>query len=149
MLVISILSFTYICSWLSDWLIVWCLTPFSTVFQLYQGGQYTYPCFLGFFLTSTSHNILSKPMTAFPHNHCWNNWQQWKRNESCCNDYHQSLERILAKPGIEPVTSRSQGTFIEKCHCMSHMKFVVCKCFQHGSVQNFLVFLRNNLCSAY
>ena len=28
-------------------LIVWCLTPFSTVFQLYRGSQCTYPCFPG------------------------------------------------------------------------------------------------------
>ena len=28
--------------------------------------------------------------------------------ESCRNDYHQSAERILAEPGIEPVISCSQ-----------------------------------------
>ena len=28
-------------------LIVCCLTPFSAVFQLYRGGQRTYPCFPG------------------------------------------------------------------------------------------------------
>ena len=27
-------------------LIVWCVTPFSTLFQLYRGGQCIYPCFL-------------------------------------------------------------------------------------------------------
>ena len=27
-----------------------------------------------------------------------------RKYESCCNDYHQSLERILGKPWIEPVT---------------------------------------------
>ena len=49
----------------SDWLIVWCLTPFSTVFQLYHGGQCTYPCFVGVLLTSAltvffpSHWLLS------------------------------------------------------------------------------------------
>ena len=47
--------------------------PFSTVFQLYCGGQCTYPCFPGVVLTSTPHNILSKPLAAFPHNHCRNN----------------------------------------------------------------------------
>ena len=43
--------------------------PFSTVFQLYQGGQCTYPCFPGVLLTSTPHNTLFKPLTAFPHDH--------------------------------------------------------------------------------
>ena len=33
------------------------------------------------------------------------NGQQLERNESCCNIYHQSLERILAKLWIEPTTS--------------------------------------------
>ena len=89
-------------------MIVWCLTPFSAVFQLYHGGQCTYLCFPGVLLTSIPHNILSKPPAAFPHNHCRNNGQRWERNESCRNDYHQSSERILAEPGIEPATSCSQ-----------------------------------------
>ena len=63
--------------WLIDWLIVWCVTPFSKVFQLYCRSQCTYPCFPGVLLTSTPHNILSKPLAAFPHNHCPNNRQQW------------------------------------------------------------------------
>ena len=83
-------------------------TPFSTVFQLYCGSKYTYPCFPGVRLTSTPHNILSNPLATFPHNYCRNNGQQWERNEPCPNDYHESLERILAKPGTEPGTSCSQ-----------------------------------------
>ena len=53
---------------LIDRMIVWSLTPFSTVFQLCCGGQCTYPCFPGVLLTSAPHNILSKPLAAFPHN---------------------------------------------------------------------------------
>ena len=71
-----------------DLLIVWCLTPFSTVFELYCGDQCTYPCFPRVLLTSTQHNILSKSLAAFPHNQCRNNGQRLERNESCRNDYH-------------------------------------------------------------
>ena len=59
-------------------------------------------------LTSTPYSILSKPLAAFSHNHCGNNWQLWERNESCSNDYHQSSERIFAEPGIEPTTCFSE-----------------------------------------
>ena len=45
-------------------------------------------------LTITPHNVLSKALAAFPHNHCRNNGQQWERNELCRNDCHQSSERI-------------------------------------------------------
>ena len=85
---------------------VWCLTPLSIVFQLSRSGQCTYPCFPGALFTSTTHNILFKPLAAFPHNR--NYGQRQERNESCRNDYHQSSERILANPGIEPATSCSQ-----------------------------------------
>ena len=84
------------------------LTAFTTVFKLYHSGQCTYPCFPGVLLTNAPHNILSKPLAAFPLNHCQNNGQWRERNESCHNDYHQSSEKILAELGIEPVTSCSQ-----------------------------------------
>ena len=51
--------------------------------------------FLEFFLTSTLHNNLSKPMAAFPQNRYRNNRQWWERNESCFNEYHKSTERVL------------------------------------------------------
>ena len=44
---------------------VWCLMPFSTVFQLYRGCQCTYPCFPELLLTSTLHNVISKLLAAF------------------------------------------------------------------------------------
>ena len=59
------------------WLIEWCLMLSSTVFQLYHGDQCTYPCFPEFFWP-VLHNILSKPLAAFPHNHCRNNGQRWE-----------------------------------------------------------------------
>ena len=43
---------------------------FATVFQLYHGGQSTYPCSPGVLLTSTMYNILSKPLAAFPLTNC-------------------------------------------------------------------------------
>ena len=49
--------------------------------------------------TDTLHNFLSKPLASFPPNHRGNNDQQWKRNESCCNDYHQCSERSWLSQG--------------------------------------------------
>ena len=83
----------------NDWLIVWSLTPFSTLFQLSRGSQCTYSCYPGIAFNSTPQFILLKPLAAFPINHYRNNGQQWERNESCCNDYHRSSERILHEPG--------------------------------------------------
>ena len=77
------------------------LNAVSTLFQLYRGDQGTHPCIPTVLLTSTPHNILSKPLAAFPQNHRRNNGQGWERNESCRNDYHQSSERILAEPKVQ------------------------------------------------
>ena len=54
-------------------MIEWCLTSFLVAFQICRDGQCTYPCFPGVPLTSPPHNILSKPLAAFPHNHCRSN----------------------------------------------------------------------------
>ena len=43
---------------------------FLTVFQFYRSGHFTYLWFPRFVLTSTPHDILFKPLTAFPQNHC-------------------------------------------------------------------------------
>ena len=74
---------------------------FLTAFKLYLGDQCSYPCFPGVLFTGTPHNILSKPLAACLQNHCQNNGQHLERNESCCNEYHQSSERILTESGIE------------------------------------------------
>ena len=97
--------------WPIKWIsLIGCMV-FKAVFNsisVVSRRQWTYPCFPGAILTSTPNNILSKPLAAFPHNHCLNNGQLWESNQSCRNDYHQSLERILAEPGIEQATFRSR-----------------------------------------
>ena len=54
-------------NWLIDWLIDWGLTPFLTISQLYQGGQFAYSCISWFSHTGTPHNNLPKQLAAFPH----------------------------------------------------------------------------------
>ena len=49
-------------------MIVQFLTHFSTLFKLYRSGHSTYQCFPGILFTSAPHNILFKPLAAFPHN---------------------------------------------------------------------------------
>ena len=76
-------------------IVYYVFAPFSSLFQLYRGDQSTYPCFPEVLLISTLHNILSKPLAAFPQ---WNNVQRWERDKSCLTDHHQSSERILDEP---------------------------------------------------
>ena len=88
----------------------WICRVFNTVFNsilVISRRSVHLSCFPVVLLTSTPHNILSKPLTAFLDNHCRNNGQRLERNESCHNGYPQSSKRILAEPGIEPVTSCS------------------------------------------
>ena len=66
---------------------------------------------LSMLLTSTRHNIRSKPLAAFPHDHRRNNAQWREKDKSRRNDYHQSLERIMAVPLIEPATSCSEAQY--------------------------------------
>ena len=87
---------------LNDWLIVCCLMPFSTVFQLYRTNK----CFPEILLTSTLHHILSKPLAAFSRNHCQNIGQRCERYEICGNDL--SILGKKAESGIKLATSRSQ-----------------------------------------
>ena len=77
-------------------LIVWYLMPFSTLFQLYRGGQCIYPCFPRIFLPVfctifiPSDGLLS---------HIVEIMDSGESNQSHRNDYHQSSERIFPKSG--------------------------------------------------
>ena len=55
-----------------------CLKPLSTVFQLYRGGQYTYPYFPVVYNQYPEHYSfqVSMPLAAFTHNHCRDNGQR-------------------------------------------------------------------------
>ena len=64
------------------------LNAISILFHLYHRSQCTCSCFPEVHLTSILHNILSKPLAAFPRNHRQNN------RLFCRNDYRQSLERL-------------------------------------------------------
>ena len=63
----GVFSTNFVCFLFNTFLIF-----YSTVFQLYRRGQFTYPCFPGVLLTSTQHKNLSKPVGSFPRNH-WRN----------------------------------------------------------------------------
>ena len=91
--------------------IVLCLMLFSTVLQLYCGSRCTYSCFPGVVLTSAPHNIVSKPLVAFPCNHCR------ERKESCCNDYHQSSERIPTRKNIGLAGDRTSDLLFSSPQC--------------------------------
>ena len=77
--------------------------PFSTLFQLYRSGQCTYPCFPEVPLTSTLHNILSKPMAAIQHVTIAKTMDNCERGMNpVAMTIINSWKKILAEPGIEP-----------------------------------------------
>ena len=90
---------------MTDWLIVWCLTPFSTVFQL----KCTFPCFPRLHLTSTLHNFFRSLSVCFPTSLCSKQWTA-VRKEWILSQWLSSIlgKKILVEPRIEPAISRSQ-----------------------------------------
>ena len=81
--------------------------PFSTIFQLYQSGKCNYPCLPGVLLTSTRNNILSKPLAAFPHNHC----RKMDSSKRGMNPVVMTIfipRKDTGQAGIKPTTSCSK-----------------------------------------
>ena len=79
--------------------IIYCLTPFSTLFSNIAAASAPIHAFQEFFLPLLRTIFFSKILVAFPHNYCRNNGQRRERNESYGNNHHQSSERILAEHG--------------------------------------------------
>ena len=88
-------------------------STFSTVFQLYRLSQCPYPCFRGVLLTSTQHNIPSKPLAAFPHNHSQNNGQ-W------CREW-------LLSQWLSSILGRNIGRARDPNHSQEHSLFFFSK----------------------
>ena len=61
---------------MNDWLVLWCLTSFSTFFSKHQCK---YPCYVRDSFTRTAHSILSEPLAAFSHSQHGNNGE-WGMN---------------------------------------------------------------------
>ena len=87
---------------------VWCLTLFSTLFNLYCGSHCTFSCFAKFLFSPVLHTIFFPSHWLLSHITIVETMDSGERNVPCRSDYHQSSERILAKPGIEPAISCSQ-----------------------------------------
>ena len=91
-------------------LILWYLTPFSSLFQLYRGTQCTYLYFQGASFACTPQNDLSNPLASFPHNYRRNHGQ-W------CGKRMNFLWMTNANPRKEiKVTWIEQGT--SKCQIL-------------------------------
>ena len=92
-------------SLLNDWLILWCLTSFSTLIQLYHSTQCKYPCYVRDSFTRTPHSILSEPLAAFSHSRDGNNGERGI-NSAAMTIINPRKEIGLAL--IEPTTSYSR-----------------------------------------
>ena len=79
-----------------------------TSFHVYRSGQCTYPCIPAVVLISSLHNIPPKPLAACQHNIVETMNSSERGMNLGAMTIHQSSEKLLADPGIEPATSCSQ-----------------------------------------
>ena len=87
------------------------LTVFTTVFQLYHGSQCTYPYFPGVLLTSTLHNIISKPLAAFPLN-CFpsDKISDWSNLKALADDKIKVLNMMIFVFGrVEDIVEKGEN----------------------------------------
>ena len=100
-------------SLLNDWLILWCLTSLSTIFQLYHSTQCNYPCYVRDSFTRTPHSILSEPLAAFSHSRDGNNGERGM-NPAAMTIINHRKEIGLAS--IKPTTSFSRVLCTTMCY---------------------------------
>ena len=114
-------------SLLNDWLIVWCLTSFSTLFWLYYSTQCKYPCYVRDSFTRTPHSILSEPLAAFSHS------QRGNHGESEMNPVATTIINPRKEIGlalIKPTTSYSRVLCTTMCY-MSQASLWMNRRLQH------------------
>ena len=88
-------------NWLIDYMV------FNAVFNIIYYIGAAYPCFPVVLFISSTHNILSKPQSAFPHNHR-KTLNCGERGWTPLQKLSSIRRRTLAWPGIEPSPSCSQ-----------------------------------------
>ena len=128
--------------WLIDCMV---LKPFSTVYQLYRDGQCTYPFFPWVFLTSILHNILSKQLAAFPHNHRRNYSYLWKWSYPPPAHCHRAgfghrMENGLVRVAQDKIVSTDRQSW-KIAYAQLHIQTnIMCK-FQNSTCKNVGVML--------
>ena len=80
----------------------------STIVQSYQGGLFTNSYVSWRSHTSTSYNISSKQLAAFPHR-LIAHW--WKTNDACHNDFLSNVRKKVGRAGV-----RFQNPWIDSPH---------------------------------
>ena len=126
----------------------------STLFQLYRGAKFTFPCSPGVSFVITPHNSLSKPLAAFPHHH--SRWTAVReKNQPCRNDNHRSSDRNWQRRGSNqlPLFSSSVSEWLRSRYLFpwtfSKLSFPNYLFQTTFSQQHFQTFLEHNICSRF
>ena len=107
--------------WMIDWFL-WCLTSFSTLFQLYHNTQCKYPCYVIDYFTRTPHCILSEPLAASSHSQHGNN-DEWGMNPvamTIINPWERNRPSIDRTNNLLLLSPLSGPAFLWMNHKLQH-----------------------------